>query len=135
MITLAEYQRVCDERDQLKEQLAYLLEREQEDGEAAKFRRMREALGVTPSHLHLLLALYEKRTLSRTAISDLLPARDHVAGHTYQVVKVHVRHIREKFGPDIIETVWKGGSRRHGANYRLGSAGVELMRETLAEAA
>ena len=132
MISLADYQRVCDERDQLKEQLDRLLELQRDGDHAWKVSYLRDTLGVDASSAHLLMKLYECRTrsLSPATLASFIPARDHAKDRT-SFVKVHVRHIRQRLGPDIIETVWNGTARCHGANYRLGPDGVGLMREML----
>jgi hypothetical protein len=133
-VSQTEYQRVCEERDELRERLALALRVQVEDEQAWRLFRLRDRLGLRDSGAHLMLALYEAapRSVSTTFLESRLPCRDHARDRNPEIVKVQIRYVRVRLGMETIETVLNSPSPRHGGMYRLGAIGKELIEEALA---
>lgn len=90
--------------------------------EATRVHNIRLKCRATNSEARVLLALYaaQGRVLSQDALFDAIP---HPAdGQNSTAVRMHVRALRQKVSPDVIDTA-------PGLGYRIGAAG-KLIIET-----
>lgn len=113
-VSMAEYQRVCEERDELREELAYV--RETRGGPDWIRVQLRDALRLTPNEAAILAKLYADRAkpgVSRGVLLDLLLARGGGESEALpKILDVYVCRIKKKVGRrDIIVTVFGFGFR------------------------
>ncbi|MBV9994517.1 MAG: helix-turn-helix domain-containing protein [Caulobacteraceae bacterium] len=124
-VELSEYVRVCDERDRLADEVAYLrAEAGLAEAEATE-GALRAAFGLTPSQAELLAILYRtrRRLVSRRLLNEMVSeapggARDE------RIIDVWTCKLRRKLGEGAIATLW-------GHGYRLTEAGIVQVEAAL----
>lgn len=128
-IEMTEYQRVCDERDDLRDEIANL---RQDLGLATvldECSRLKTRYGLEPSAAKILLTLYRSSThvLRFEQVDDVTPAtRQFRDRDPSSILKIWVWQIRKRIGRDSIETIW-------GEGYRLTPLGVSVVARALSE--
>ena len=132
MISLADYQRVCDERDDLLEQVAYLREELGYASSAEEAAAFRALFGqpMRPAAARLLQRLYRANGefVALNKLNAALP--DLESGYCVERVKVHVRNIRMALGDGAIETTCLKRVRDFTA-YRLTREGLAKVEAAL----
>lgn len=122
-VEIAEYQRVCEERDVLKEELAY--ERSERRGGMDETTRLRVALGVPLAVAAMLLTLRRGGPVARENLLDSLPrpqGRD--SDRQPNLVDVYACRIRRLLGNETLRTIW-------GFGYQLTPDGIAAVERAL----
>lgn len=127
LVPMHEYRRVVEERDALKDEVAYLRSETGEDTSAARVSAVRAALRVPARVARLLICL-----VSAPAHSAVRFARLEESGpYTLGSAKVQMHRLRARLAalgvPDAIETIW-------GLGYRLTPEARAWLRQHVPDA-
>ena len=111
LVPMHEYRRVVEERDALKDEVAYLRSETGEDMSAARVSAVRVALGVPVRVARLLLCLAGAPTHAAVRFCKLEESGPYTLGSA----KVQMHRLRVRLAalgaPDAIETIWGMGYR------------------------
>jgi len=116
---------MCPHCAELEEQIAYLKSELALSMSEDKLARLRKALGLTPSEVRILLALYQARGrfCSVYMLDEAAPAT--ISGdRNVKHIDVRICRIRKRIGKAAIENEW-------GRGYRLNDLGRLLVEEAL----
>lgn len=125
-VTMAEYQRVCDERDRLRDENDHYRNEERASVEIERVAAIRKATRLFPAPAAMLLRLYDARgrLISKERLEELVPPVRVEERVDWKVVDVYMHRIRKVLGFDVIETIWGNG-------YRLTPLGVAAVERAL----
>lgn len=123
---MSEYQAVCEERDALKEECAWLKGSASAEATAENSGLLQSAYALSPVEASIILELYgaHHRFLTYETLNERLPER-WVNSRHIKTLKVWAHRIRAKMGADVLDTVWNQG-------FRLTYAGIAKVDSTLA---
>lgn len=124
-VPLAEYDRVCRERDDLAAEVAYLKGERRDGDDEALEATLRVALRLSPGEARLVAVIWSGR--GHYASRDAIAERAEMCGQTASrdTMNVLVTRIRGKIGRDAVQNVW-------GSGFKLSPGGIATVRLALA---
>lgn len=118
-VPLADYTKVCQERDQALAERDYYRSELGLTADAALRAELQNRLGLTVGQAAIMAALHraKHRFLSKDTLGSVGPQR---CDGPLEVAKAQICQIRRKLGGGVIETAW-------GLGYRLSESGRGLV--------